>query len=72
LLISELETAQCFFLIYGQARASKKKGGTGMTNKDEFEKILTWKPGMLWDVALEEMRRRREEAKRQAVALVSG
>jgi acetyl-CoA carboxylase carboxyltransferase component len=34
-----------------------------MSNKEEFEKIITWKPGLEWDVALEEMRRRREEAK---------
>lgn len=31
---------------------------------DEFEKIITWKPGLGWDVAIEEMRRRREAARR--------
>ncbi len=35
-----------------------------MEQKEEFEKITTWKPGMGWDVALEEMRRRKEAAKR--------
>ena len=31
---------------------------------DEFEKIITWKPGMEWDVAIEEMRLRREAVRR--------
>jgi len=31
---------------------------------DEFEKIVTWKLGLGWDVAIEEMRRRREAARR--------
>lgn len=35
-----------------------------MSPEDELEKITTWKPGMGWDVAIEEMRRRKEAAKR--------
>ncbi len=31
-----------------------------MTTDDEFEKIVTWKMGMPWQVAIEEMRSRRE------------
>jgi len=31
---------------------------------EEFEKITTWKPGMEWDVAIEEMRLRREAVRR--------
>ena len=31
---------------------------------DAFEKIIIWKPGMGWDVAIEEMRKRREVVRR--------
>ena len=31
---------------------------------DEFEKITTWKPGMDWEVAMEELRKRKEAVKR--------
>ena len=31
-----------------------------MTTDDEFEKIVTWKMGMPWETAIEEMHRRRE------------
>ena len=30
---------------------------------EDFDKITTWKPGLDWDVAMEEMRRRKEIAK---------
>jgi len=30
---------------------------------EDFEKVTTWKPGLDWDVAMEEMRRRKEIAK---------
>ncbi len=35
-----------------------------MSNEDDFEKITTWKPGLEWEVALEEMRRRKEEVQK--------
>jgi acetyl-CoA carboxylase carboxyltransferase component len=35
-----------------------------MTSGDEFEKITTWKMGMPWEAAIEEMRLRREAVKR--------
>ena len=35
-----------------------------MGNGAEFEKIITWKPGLEWDVAIEEMRLRREAVRR--------
>ena len=35
-----------------------------MNSRDEFEKIITFKPGMEWDVAIGEMRWRRESARR--------
>ena len=31
-----------------------------MSSEDKFEEIVTWKQGMEWEVAIEEMRRRRE------------
>ena len=31
---------------------------------DEFEKITTWKPGMAWEVAMEELQKRKEAVKR--------
>jgi len=31
-----------------------------MNAGDEFDKIITWKPGLEWEVAIEEMHRRRE------------
>jgi len=34
-----------------------------MTTGDEFEKIITWKMGMPWEVAIEEMKKRREAVK---------
>ena len=35
-----------------------------MSNGEEFEKIITWKPNLEWDVAIEEMRLRREAVRR--------
>ena len=35
-----------------------------MNTEDNFEKIITWKPGMEWEVAIEEMHRRREMVRR--------
>ncbi len=35
-----------------------------MTNVEEFEKITTWKMGMEWDAAIEELGKRREAVKR--------
>lgn len=35
-----------------------------MVTGDEFEKIVTWKPGMEWEVAIEEMRLRKEAVRR--------
>jgi acetyl-CoA carboxylase carboxyltransferase component len=35
-----------------------------MSDSESFEKITTWKPGMEWDVAIEEMRLRREAVRR--------
>ena len=35
-----------------------------MTTEDEFEKIITWKMGMPWEAAIEEMHRRREAVRR--------
>ena len=35
-----------------------------MSNGEKFEKIKTWKPNLEWDVAIEEMRLRREAVRR--------
>ena len=35
-----------------------------MSSENTFEKITTWKSGMEWAVAIEEMRRRKEAVQR--------
>lgn len=34
-----------------------------MSSENEFKKITTWKPGMDWTVAIEELRQRKEAVK---------